>query len=64
MSQTKNLHQAERWLQTAEEDLRAAQTLLEATLYAQACFYAQQSAEKAVKALWYAVDNESFHPNY
>jgi HEPN domain-containing protein len=25
-------------------------------LYAQACFYAQQSAEKAIKALWYLRD--------
>ncbi len=56
MSQTKNLHQAERWLQTAQEDLNAAQILQHAALYAQACFYAQQSAEKAVKALWYAAD--------
>lgn len=56
MSQTKNQRQAERWLRTAEEDLRAARTLLEAELYAQACFYAQQSAEKAVKSLWYRID--------
>ncbi len=27
MSQSKNRHQAERWLSTAEEDLRAAETL-------------------------------------
>jgi HEPN domain-containing protein len=56
MSRTKSRHRAERWLQTAEEDLQAAQTLLDAGLYAQACFYAQQSAEKAVKSLWYCVD--------
>lgn len=56
MSQTKNQHQAERWLQTAKEDLQAARTLNEAGLYAQACFYAQQSSEKAVKSLWYYVD--------
>lgn len=56
MSQTKNRRQAERWLKTAEEDLCAARALLGAELYAQACFYAQQSAEKAVKALWYRID--------
>ena len=56
MSQTKNRRQAERWLKTAKEDLRASQALLKAELYAQACFYAQQSAEKAVKALWYRID--------
>jgi len=58
MSQTRNRRQADRWLQTAEEDLRATRTLLQAGLYAQACFYAQQSAEKAVKSLWYRVDAE------
>jgi HEPN domain-containing protein len=56
MSQTKNRRQAERWLRTAEEDLRAAEALLEAGFHAQACFYAQQSAEKAIKSLWYRVD--------
>jgi HEPN domain-containing protein len=25
-------------------------------MYAQACFHCQQAAEKAVKALWYAID--------
>jgi HEPN domain-containing protein len=56
MSVSKNRREAERWLLTAEEDLRAAETLLNAGLFAQACFYAQQSGEKAVKALWYWVD--------
>jgi HEPN domain-containing protein len=56
MSHPKNRHQAERWLQTAEEDLQAAQVLLDAKMYAQACFYAQQSGEKAIKSLWYLVD--------
>jgi HEPN domain-containing protein len=56
MSQPKNAQQAERWLQTAEEDLQAAQALAQSGFYAQACFYAQQSAEKAVKSLWYCVD--------
>ena len=56
MSGTKNRHRAERWLQTAEEDWKAAQVLVSNGMYAQACFYAQQSGEKAVKSLWYLVD--------
>jgi HEPN domain-containing protein len=60
MSQSANRHQAERWLQPAEEDLRAAQTLLDHEIYAQACLYAQQSGEKAVKALWYVIDADSW----
>jgi HEPN domain-containing protein len=56
MSYSKNRHQAQRWLQTAEEDVHAAQVLLTGGMYAQACFYAQQSAEKAIKALWYLLD--------
>jgi HEPN domain-containing protein len=56
MSEGKNRYQAERWLETAEEDLQAAQLLFEGEMYAQACFYCQQGAEKAVKSLWYLVD--------
>ncbi len=56
MSISRNHHQAERWLQTAQEDFNAAQTLSQNGMYAQACFYAQQSGEKAIKALWYRVD--------
>jgi HEPN domain-containing protein len=56
MSQSKNQHQAERWLLTAEEDMHAAELLFQAEMYAQACFYAQQSGEKALKSLWYLVD--------
>lgn len=56
MSQSKNLHQAERWRQTAAEDLRAARTLADSGICARACFLAQQSGEKALEAIWYAVD--------
>ncbi len=55
MSRAKSLHEAQRWLQAAEEDLRAVQVLADAQLYAQACFYAQQGAEKAVKSLWHLI---------
>ena len=56
MSLSKNRYQAKRWLQTAKEDLEAARVLLDAGMYAQACFFAQQSGEKAIKALWYLED--------
>jgi HEPN domain-containing protein len=56
MSWSKNRYQAERWLTTAEEDLRAAELLFETELYAAACFHTQQSGEKAIKSLWYLVD--------
>jgi HEPN domain-containing protein len=56
MSRSKNRYQAERWLTTAEEDLRAAELLFEKELYAAACFHTQQSGEKAIKSLWYLVD--------
>jgi len=56
MSWAKNQHEAERWLKTAEEDLQAADVLLQAGSFPQACFYAQQGGEKAVKALWYQMD--------
>ncbi|GAB4109588.1 MAG: HEPN domain-containing protein [Acidobacteriota bacterium] len=56
MSLAGNRYEAEPWLSTAEEDLAAVRVLIESRAFAQACFYAQQSAEKAVKALWYAVD--------
>ena len=54
MSLTKNRNQAVRWLRTAGQDLRSAEILTEAGQYANACFLAQQAAEKAVKALCYA----------
>jgi HEPN domain-containing protein len=42
---------AERWLYFARDDLEAAKALLQGALYNQACFHAQQCAEKALKAL-------------
>jgi len=55
MSRSEDLGEAQRWLDTAAEDLRAARTLAEAGLHAHACFSAQQCAEKAVKAAWYSI---------
>jgi HEPN domain-containing protein len=56
MSLSKNRREAERWLLTAEEDLEAAILLRDARKFSQCCFLAQQSGEKAVKALWYLED--------
>jgi HEPN domain-containing protein len=58
MSQSKDRHEAERWLQTAAEDLRAAQALRADGLYAHACFIAQQCGEKAIKAMWYLIGQD------
>lgn len=58
MSQSKNRHEASRWLLTAQQDIAAARTLAENSFYAQACFLAQQAGEKAMKALWYIYDHD------
>jgi HEPN domain-containing protein len=55
---SKPRHEAERWLQTAKEDLDAAKVLKEPGKHAQACFFAQQSGEKALKAMWYVADQD------
>ncbi|RLI06677.1 DNA-binding protein, partial [Candidatus Bathyarchaeota archaeon] len=39
------------WLREAEDDLSAAKDLLRLGRYSKACFFAQQAAEKALKAL-------------
>ena len=39
------------WLREAEDDLLAARELLELGRYSKACFFAQQAAEKALKAM-------------
>jgi HEPN domain-containing protein len=58
MSRSEDFYQAERWLDTAEEDRRAAQTLLDAGHNAHVCFAVQQCGEKAVKAIWYALGED------
>jgi len=57
MSARKNLEEARRWLRTAAMDLRAARLLAREGEYALSCFHAHQTAEKALKALWYALDS-------
>jgi len=56
MSVEKNIIEAERWLTTAQGDYETAVVLLDHSRYAHACFHAQQSGEKAMKAVWYFSD--------
>ena len=46
--------EARRWLEQAKYDLKTARWNMEGGLFAPACFWAQQSAEKAVKAFLYS----------
>ena len=48
--------ESERWLSEAEWDLETARILLENRRYNAACFYSHQAAEKAAKAMLYAVN--------
>jgi len=48
--------EADRWLSDARWDLETAKILHENKRFNAACFYAHQSAEKAVKALLYSVN--------
>lgn len=45
--------EAQRWLRQAEGDLRASIVLMQDGLHSHSCFMAQQTAEKALKALAY-----------
>jgi HEPN domain-containing protein len=58
MSSEKDRHEAERWRQTAQEDLDAARALIGTGHFSHACFHAQQAAEKAVKAIWYGLGED------
>jgi len=58
MSLTDDRREAERWLSTAEADLRAARALEREGMYAHACFLAQQCAEKSLKAMWHVLGQE------
>jgi len=46
-----NMHRAKDWFSQAQNDLLWAEDTLKAGRYAQACFVAQQVAEKALKSL-------------
>ncbi|AWP23666.1 hypothetical protein C4901_10285 [Acidiferrobacter sp. SPIII_3] len=49
MSDEARRERSRQWIEAAYDDLLAAQTLQQAGLYAQSCFFAQQAAEKAMK---------------
>jgi hypothetical protein len=49
MSLDKKRYEAQRWLETAQEDLEAAQALSDKQKYSHSCFFAQQSAKKPSK---------------
>lgn len=51
---TDSQQEAARWLSQAENDIAFAEIGLREGFYAQACFLAQQAAEKALKAVHYA----------
>ena len=55
MSREKQENEAYRWFVTAKSDLETARLLFRHERYPHACFHAQQAAEKAVKAVWYAL---------
>ena len=63
MSQSKSQYEAARWWLTAQEDLEAVKALHEAGKYSHACFLSQQSAEKAMKALWLSIDRDPWGPS-
>lgn len=48
-------HEGERWLRQATHDLDFGRLALREGYFGQACFIAQQSAEKALKAVAYAL---------
>lgn len=53
MSDPEVLKVLRRWLRYAEDDLRAAEVLLEQSSVPRvSCFHAQQSAEKSIKAIF------------
>ncbi|MBS3934230.1 MAG: HEPN domain-containing protein [Truepera sp.] len=56
MSVEKQRREAWRWLRQAQDDLEAARALEAASKYAQAAFFAQQTGEKALKAVWLLQD--------
>ena len=58
MSGSKLRQEAERWYKQSEDDLEAASGLLSISKYAQSCFYAQQAAEKSLKAVGFLLDTD------
>ena len=60
MSNKQQHHETVRWLTTAREDFSAAILLKEKGMYSHSCFIAQQSAEKALKSLFFELDGDAW----
>lgn len=58
MGVEKDRKTANRWLKQAEDDFETGTILINSGKFAQACFYFQQSAEKAIKSVWYLYGEE------
>jgi HEPN domain-containing protein len=58
MSMTERRQMALRWLKTSVDDLEAAKTISRSGFHSHACFLCQQAAEKAVKAVFYAMGED------
>ncbi len=56
MSAERMYAEARRWLTQAQSDIAAAKASAESSHYEWACFQAQQSAEKSIKACWFSLD--------
>ena len=55
---------AERWLRAAQNDLETAKVLLNNKQYNACAFYSQQTAEKALKALLFSMNQTAWgHSN-
>ena len=52
MSKTENLHEVILWCKQAVADLEVGKILLNSEKWSYACFFAQQSSEKSLKALY------------
>lgn len=52
------MDEAKRWLDTSKEDLEVSEILLNNQKYSHACFSAQQSVEKSLKALHFWLDGD------
>lgn len=58
MSADKERYEARRRLETAGEDLDAARTLMESGRFSHSCFFSRQAGEKALKALWFFLEED------
>lgn len=54
-----HLKESERWLRQAEYDLKAAEWNLDGGFHAPACFWAQQSAAKALRAFLFIMKEDA-----